>query len=148
MRNEGQQAFDFQFLLHTYWAVKDIGKVRVKGLGSVTYVDKVLNATEHQQSTDELAIAGEVDRVYRDIKTDTTSILEDGKPRLDITRDNLADTVVWNPWTQKAAAMSDFAPDDAFTKMICVEVGCVSDWVKLESGDTFEAGQVAKAAKL
>ena len=86
-----------------------------------------------------------MDRVYKSIKQDTTSILQDGKSRLDVQRDNLVDSVVWNPWIEKAKGMSDFEPNDGYKNMICVEVGAVDGWQKLEAGDTFEGGQILKS---
>ncbi|KAJ4359793.1 uncharacterized protein N0V89_000349 [Didymosphaeria variabile] len=145
VRNEGQQSFEFQFLLHTYFKIQDISKVAVNGLLGVTYVDKVLNATEHKQSDNSIKITGEVDRVYTSIPQDTTSIVEDGKPRFDVVRDNLQDTVVWNPWIEKAKSMGDFSPDDDYKHMICVEVGTVQGWQKLEKGEVFEGGQTIKS---
>ncbi|KZM28465.1 carbohydrate binding [Ascochyta rabiei] len=162
VRNEGQESFEFQFLLHTYFRIKvsfmeaayqqtpnqlaqDISKVSVNGLGSVEYVDKVLDATTHTQSEPTLRFNGEVDRVYKDIKIDTTSILEDGKPRFDVIRDNVKDTVTWNPWIEKAKATADFAPDDGYKQMVCVEVGAVNGWQKLEKGEVFEGGMLVKS---
>ena len=72
-------------------------------------------------------------------------MLEDGKPRFDVVRDNLEDTVVWNPWKEKAAAMGDFEPKDGYKEMLCVEVGSVKGWQKLEAGDGFEGGQLIKS---
>ena len=131
--------------LSTERARQDISKVAINGLGSTTYIDKMLNATEHQQSTPSLRITGETDRVYKSIKQDTTSITQDGKPRLDVTRDRLDDSVVWNPWIEKAKGMSDFEPKDGYKTMVCVEVGAVDGWQKLESGDTFEGGMIVKS---
>ena len=71
--------------------------------------------------------------------------MEAGAPRFDVVRDNLPDTVVWNPWREKAAGMGDFAPKDGFTQMVCVEVGSVDGWQKLEPGDTFEGGQLVRS---
>jgi len=145
VRNEGEESFEFQFLLHTYFRIKDISKVSVNGLGSVEYIDKVLDATTHSQTDPTLKFNGEVDRVYKDIKLDTTSILEDGKPRFDITRDNVKDTVTWNPWIEKAKSMGDFAPNDGYKNMVCVEVGAVNGWQKLEKGEVFEGGMLVKS---
>ncbi|KAJ4992006.1 aldose 1-epimerase [Stagonosporopsis vannaccii] len=145
VRNEGDESFEFQFLLHTYFKIKDISKVSVNGLGSVEYIDKVLDASAHTQTEPTLKFNGEVDRVYKDIKLDTTSILEDGKPRFDITRDNVKDTVTWNPWIEKAKAMGDFAPNDGYKNMVCVEVGAVNGWQKLEKGEVFEGGMLVKS---
>nr|POF17824.1 glucose-6-phosphate 1-epimerase [Quercus suber] len=145
VQNKGDKSFEFQMLLHTYFRVKEISKVSINGLGSTTYVDKMLNATEHQQSSPSLQIAGEVDRVYKSIKQDTTSIVEDGKPHLDVIRDNLEDSVVWNPWIEKSKGMGDFEPKDGYKQMVCVEVGSVDGWQKLEPGETFEGGQIVKS---
>lgn len=145
VRNEGKEAFEFQMLLHTYFKVDDISKLQVNGLGSTTYTDKVLNATEHTQNDPALKITGETDRVYKSIKQDTTSVLQDGKPLFDVIRDNLEDTVVWNPWVEKTKAMADLRPEDAYKHFICVEVGAVNGWQKLEGGETFEGGMIVKS---
>ncbi|KAK4988832.1 hypothetical protein LTR50_003677 [Elasticomyces elasticus] len=145
VRNEGKESFEFQMLLHTYFAVKNISKVSISGLAGTSYIDKVLDATEHSSSSPTLSITGETDRVYKSLKQDTTSILQDDKPRLDVVRDNLTDTVVWNPWKEKAKAMGDFAPDEGYMNMVCVEVGSVDGWQKLEGGETFEGGQLVKS---
>ncbi|ORY04125.1 galactose mutarotase-like domain-containing protein [Clohesyomyces aquaticus] len=145
VRNEGETSFEFQMLLHTYLKIKDISKVSITGLLGVEYVDKVLNASTHKQSDAAVTITGEVDRVYSSIPQDTTSVLEDGKPRFDVVRDNLSDTVVWNPWTEKAKAMGDFSPDTGFKEMVCVEVGSVNGWQKLDKGEVFEGGQTIKS---
>ncbi|KAF2796197.1 galactose mutarotase-like protein [Melanomma pulvis-pyrius CBS 109.77] len=145
VRNEGETSFEFQFLLHTYLKIKDISKVAINGLLGVEYVDKVLNATTHSQKDESVTITGEVDRVYSKIPQDTTTVVEDGAPRFDVVRDNLQDTVVWNPWTEKAAAMGDFSPDAGFKEMVCVEVGAVNGWQKLEKGEVFEGGQTIKS---
>jgi len=145
VRNEGKEGFEFQVLLHTYLRVKDISQTTINGLGSETYVDKVLNATTHTQSTPSLSITGEVDRVYKSLKQNTTSVLQGGQPRFDVVRDNLVDTVVWNPWIEKAKGMGDFEPKDGYKHMLCVEVGAVDGWQKLEGGESWEGGQVIKA---
>nr|OQO19685.1 hypothetical protein B0A51_10700 [Rachicladosporium sp. CCFEE 5018] len=146
VRNEGKEAFEFQMLLHSYWTVDDITKVAINGLGSTTYIDKVLDGGEHTESQTGLKITGEVDRVYKSIKQDTTSISSiDGKPRLDVTRDNISDTVIWNPWIAKTKAMADLRPEDSYKHFVCVEVGSVDGWQKLEPGETFEGGQILKS---
>ncbi|KAK6427959.1 hypothetical protein LTR95_015900, partial [Oleoguttula sp. CCFEE 5521] len=146
VRNEGKEAFEFQMLLHSYWTVDDITKVAINGLGSTAYIDKVLDGGEHTESQSGLKITGEVDRVYKSIKQDTTSISSiDGKPRLDVTRDNISDTVIWNPWIAKTKAMADLRPEDSYKHFVCVEVGSVDGWQKLEPGETFEGGQILKS---
>jgi glucose-6-phosphate 1-epimerase len=113
----------------------------------VSYTDKTLNGAVKQQSTPEVTITGEVDRVYKSIPQNTTSVVAAGKPRFDIVRDNLADTVVWNPWREKAAAMADFEPKSGYKNMLCVEVGAVSGWQQLDSGERWEGGQLMKSLR-
>ncbi|EAT86467.2 hypothetical protein SNOG_06636 [Parastagonospora nodorum SN15] len=145
VRNEGEESFEFQFLLHSYWKISDISKVSVTGLSGTEYVDKVLDAGTYQQKDNALKFTGEVDRVYKAIPQDTTSILEDGKPRFDVIRDNVKDTVTWNPWIEKAKAMGDFSPDDGYKTMVCIEIGAVDGWQKLEKGEVWEGGQLVKS---
>ena len=141
VRNEGKDAFEFQMLLHSYFSVEDIGKTTVTGLLGTTYTDKVADGREVTESSNAVAISGETDRVYAKISQDTTGVLTSGQPRFEVVRDNLSDTVVWNPGKQKAQAMGDFVPKEDWTRMLCVEVGAVNGWQKLEPGETFEAGQ-------
>ena len=168
VRNEGKEAFEFQMLLHSYFRVKvcfafdfvaptvqreadlmslpkDVSKVAVTGLTGVTYVDKILDAQTSTESNAAVRITGETDRVYQSIPQDTTSIVEAGQPRYDVVRDNLEDSVVWNPWKEKAASIGDFEPKDGYKNMICVEVGSVKGWQKLEGGETFEGGQIIRS---
>lgn len=105
----------------------------------------MLNATEHQQTDPNLHFSGEVDRVYQDIKQDTTSIVVGGQPTIDVTRDNLSDTVIWNPWIEKTKGMGDLRPEDSYKRFVCVEVGAVDGWQKLEPGEVFEGGQIVKS---
>ena len=105
----------------------------------------MLDATEHSSQGNEISFTGEVDRVYKSIKQDTTSIKVDGKPAFDVIRENLQDTVVWKPWKAKAASMSDFSPKDGYKNMVCVEVGAVNGWQTLDSQDAWAAGQIMKS---
>lgn len=66
------------------------------------------------------------------------------RPLFSITREMLPDTVVWNPWIEKAKGMADFAPEDAYQRMICVESGSVSAFQALEPGDSWEGRQTIR----
>jgi glucose-6-phosphate 1-epimerase len=94
-----------------------------------------------------LRITGETDRVYtpEGPPQSPVTVIEGGRERFRVVRDNLADVVVWNPWTEKAGAMGDFAPKDGFKNMVCVEAGTVVGWQTLEAGDAFEGAQTITA---
>lgn len=141
--NDGSRPFDFQVLLHTYLRVGNIASVEVAGLGGASFADKTDGYKTKTQPAGPLAIAGETDRAYSpaDGAATVVDVLEGGQPRFTVTRDNLNDVVVWNPWSEKAQAMGDFSPKTGYQNMLCVEPGVVSTWQTLEPGDTFEGAQ-------
>ena len=109
-------------------------------------MDKVDGAKTKVQAAG-VRITGETDRVYTPDTSPQTAVTvtEAGKERFSVVRDNLPDVVVWNPWTEKAAGMADFAPKDGFKTMICVEAGSVRGWQTLEPGDAYEGAQTITA---
>ncbi|KAG9304524.1 hypothetical protein G9A89_020088 [Geosiphon pyriformis] len=143
VKNEDSDAFDFNVLFHTYFAVPDISKVSIHGLSGLTYIDKVANNPSISDSQDVITIDQEVDRIYP--KAPNTGILIDfgGKEKFALTKTNLHDTVVWNPWIAKAEGMSDFGNEE-YKKMICVEAGTVATYINLKQGETWEGGQALK----
>ncbi|KAI5816011.1 galactose mutarotase-like domain-containing protein [Pyronema omphalodes] len=133
------RAFDFNALFHTYLRVADVTKLGITGLKGVSYKDKVEGGAEATEERDELTVASEVDRVYANVPG-TVVVKEEGRALYTVERENLADVVVWNPWTDAAKNMGDFGPDDGHMNMICVEAGAVSSWHKLMPGDSWEGG--------
>ena len=120
----------------------------MKNLESKTYIDKTRDASSHKEASNALAITEETDRIYKDLDPSVPIIVSsaaDDSPLFSITREALTDVVVWNPWTEKAKGLADFAPDDGYKNMICVEAGSVSGWQTLEAGDSWEGGQNIKS---
>ncbi|KAI1198405.1 galactose mutarotase-like domain-containing protein [Nemania serpens] len=140
--NDGKEAFECQVLLHTYLRINDITKVEVTGLEDSEYIDKVDGAKAKSQSGI-VTITGETDRVYTPAKGPSSPVVvtEGGEPAFSVVRDNLKDVVVWNPWSEKAAGIGDFAPKDGFKNMICIEAGSVRGWTALEPGDALDGAQ-------
>lgn len=132
--NSGETAFSYEVALHTYLAVGDARQVTLSGLDGASYFDKVTGRRELQAG--DITISAETDRVYdrsgEVVVTDPVL----GR-RLRITTEGAADTVVWNPWVAKSAAMADFG-DDEWPGMLCIEAGNVS-----ESAVTVEPGASA-----
>jgi len=108
----------------------------------VEYKDKVAGA-ESTESSDELKIEGEVDRVYKSVPG-AVIIKDSGKEIFTVEKRGLDDIVVWNPSTG-ASKMADFSPADGYKNMICVEAGSVAEWHTLEPGATWEGSVLAKA---
>ncbi|KAI8885651.1 hypothetical protein K501DRAFT_293338 [Backusella circina FSU 941] len=144
VKNEDEDTFEFNTLLHTYFELPDITKVKVQGLSTLEYIDKVQAGAKAVEDRQEITIDSEVDRIYKNVNGLIVLDVGNGST-IQIEKSNLKDTVVWNPWIEKAKAMGDFG-DEEYKNMICVEPGSVADWVKLGGGQTWTAGQTLTAA--
>lgn len=134
--NTDARPFTFEEALHTYLAVGDVRHVTVDGLDGAPYLDRAAGASRlHCVQDGPVRIEAETDRLYTHhgavtladpIWTRTFRIAKEGS----------ANTVVWNPWTAKAAAMPDFG-DDEWTGMICIEAAnALDNAITLASGET------------
>ncbi|KAI9503972.1 hypothetical protein GGI25_000854 [Coemansia spiralis] len=131
--------FDFTALMHTYFRVPQIDCAVVTGLKDVLYADKVKSADNVKEERDAVKINANEDRVYSNVPG-VVSVSYGGE-RVQIRRFNYKDIVLWNPWAEKAAEMSDFG-DDEYKQMICVEVGTVASKIRLSPGQIISCGQL------
>lgn len=139
VKNIGNNSFVFTPLLHTYFRVENINKVKVHGFQNQIARDDLTKITSPDPRP--LAtISQEVDRVYY-CKNDIT-LSESGNANVTrIRKFNFPTVVLWNPWIEKSKGMADFG-DDSFNRMTCIEVGDVIDGITLESGSVWEGYQV------
>lgn len=127
----GEQALDFEEALHTYFAVGDAREVRIQGLDGADYLDKV--AGDRKSQSGDVTFSQETDRVYESVSTCRIIDKQLGRSIV-IEKVGSANTVVWNPWVAKSAAMADFG-DDEWTQMCCVEtVNALGAAVEVEPG--------------
>lgn len=140
VENTGTEEFAFTCLLHTYFRVPDITTVIVSSLKGVTFIDKVKDDAKEIEQRDQVTIQENVDRIYIDTPTEHAIGNTAGGRTLLLQKSNLADTVVWNPWQEKAAAMGDLGNDDYLT-MVCVEAGSVATPQTVAPSERFQAGQ-------
>lgn len=136
VRNTGEEPYSFEEALHTYLAVKDATGVTVEGLAGARYLDKAPGGGPDLVIQDgDVTFTGETDRVYA--STGTAVVRDPGLVRtITVGKDGSANTVIWNPWTAKAAAMPDY--DDAeWPTMVCLETAnALSAAVALEPGQS------------
>jgi len=147
LTNTGERALRFEEALHAYYRVGQIEKVRVRGLDGVYYVDKTDQNQKKTQQGD-IVITTETDRVY--LNTEHEVELEDPVLRrsVHVAKENSLTSVVWNPWVQKARALSDLG-DDEWKQMICIEVSNVGDFaVDLVPGRQHTTKAIASVAHL
>lgn len=131
----GADGLDIEEALHSYLSVGEVTRISVEGLAEASYFDKVHDLQTRQRGG--LDITEETDRVYR---TDGTVRVVD--PTMDriivVAKQNSANTIVWNPWAAKSAAMPDFGRDE-WREMICVEAGNVGSQARqLSAGEVHE----------
>jgi len=136
--NIGEEEFDFTTLLHTYFKLNDISTCKLTGFAGCHFLDKVVNSNEDEIETrKEIEIDRNVDNIYKDTKSHSV-ITEDSK--ITLQKNNLPDTVLWNPWIEKAKNMSDFQ-DDGYLTMVCVEAGYVTKRKLLKPKEDFVCSQ-------
>ena len=71
-------------------------------------------------------MTAETDRVYLDTPGQCAIADRGWRRRVIIEKDGAASTVVWNPWSEKSAAMADLGYP-AWRGMVCVETGNIAD---------------------
>jgi len=133
MTNTGAQPLRFEEAFHAYFHIGDVTQARVSGLDGVTYQDKTDSFREKTQRGD-VMIEAETDRVY----LNTSHALELSDPvlrrRITVTKQNSLTTVVWNPWIEKARALTDLG-EDQWKQMLCLETSNVGEFaVELQPG--------------
>jgi D-hexose-6-phosphate mutarotase len=126
VENTGSAPFGFEAALHTYLAVGDVREASVTGLAGTTYIDKTAGMARQAAGPAPLRLTAETDSVF--LGTRTACVLDDpsGGRRIVVEKDGSATTVVWNPWADKARAMSDLG-DDEWRRMICIETANAAD---------------------
>jgi glucose-6-phosphate 1-epimerase len=124
--NDSTEPLAFEEALHTYFAVGDVRQASVMGLGGTAYLDKRDDFKRKVQPEGPLVLTGTTDRVY--LETAATCEIDDalGQRTITVEKAGSHTTVVWNPWAELAATMSDLPPD-AWPGMLCVETANVGE---------------------
>lgn len=142
VENTGKENFDFNWLFHTYFRVPDITDCLVTNLIDQQCYDQLL-AESYTEKSPMIGFTEEFDRIYKKIDTDKLfQIVELGKVLINVKRENLPDTVVWNPWIEKSKGMADFEPKEGYLNMLCIEPGHVSDFINLTKGEKWSGSQI------
>ena len=108
-------------------------------MAGCTFVDRTREPPNtYQECRDVVTINEWTDRVYTHTPPEhiITNVVSGRKMR--IQKYNFPDTVIWNPWVDKAKEIPDFG-DDEYPNMICVEAVHKSKVAKVKPGDTYKA---------
>lgn len=134
--NLGQSDLEFQCALHTYFAIGEIDSVRVRGLEGLTYLDSLNNRARSAEPRSEIAIDGEIDRIYTQVPP-TLNIT--GRDRAFTLRSSgFPDAVLWNPWIERSKRFEDLGAED-YLRFVCVEAGAIAPPVVLPHGIPWRA---------
>jgi glucose-6-phosphate 1-epimerase len=143
VENTGATAFEFTGALHSYLRLVQVEDATLEGLYGCDYRDAANEDQIIRESGTELQIEGETDRVYHDVKRPIS--LQAGNHSLTIQSQNFPDVVVWNPWVERCAALSDM-PADAWRQMLCVEAAIVQAPITLPVGEEWYGRQTLVVA--
>ncbi|MDX9665984.1 D-hexose-6-phosphate mutarotase [Pseudomonas sp. P5_152] len=137
--NRGTDSVTISQALHSYFAVSDVRNVHVEGVDGLQYIETLDNWNTVTQHGD-LRFSGETDRIYLNTP-DKLSIVDPAwERRIELTARGSRSAVIWNPWTERAAAFSDMA-DDGWQRMLCIETANVlGDVVTLAPGESHTLG--------
>lgn len=134
-RNLGTAPLAVSQALHSYFAVSDIRQIQVEGLHGCSYIDTLENWQTREQSG-ALVFSGETDRIYLDTPARMSIIDAAWQRRIQLSSVGTRSAVLWNPWTDKARRLSQFAPD-AWQRMLCIEhANVLEDSLLLMPGDS------------
>ena len=133
--NTGANPFRFEEALHTYFRVGDVEHVRVRALAGATFLDNMDSNREKIQQGD-VRLARQTDNAYIHTQAAAEVVDADLGHVLRTEKENSATTIVWNPWEEGSAKLTDL-DDDEWRSMICVEAGNIlGDAVTLDPGET------------
>ena len=125
-RNDAAEPVLYEDALHTYLAVSGIQDASVTGLEGTTYLDKTDGFSRKVQPDEPVICTRETDQVHLD--TAATCVVHDAgwDRRIVVEKTGSRSTIVWTPWSGKAAAMADMGPGE-WERMLCVESGNAAD---------------------
>jgi len=134
--NTGSETFTCSDALHTYFNIRNISDIKIKGLHGFEYFNGFEQIASGKQTDNDLEICQEENRRY--INHSTDCIIKDSgfNRNIHVSKKGSNVTVVWNPW-ENAKSIPDI-PDDGYKTMICVETAnAYSDKITVDPGKSF-----------
>jgi glucose-6-phosphate 1-epimerase len=126
----------FEEALHTYFRVGDVRRAPIAGLAGATYLDKRDDGKQKQAPEGPLQLDRFTDRVFP--ANEAAIAIEDEADgrKISVAKQGSRTTVVWNPWTEGAAALKDLG-DEEWPEFLAVETAnTATDALTLAQGET------------
>jgi len=122
--NKGEESFDFQSALHSYFTVSSIDKLEIKGsFEGKEFLNKVADETQKEERST-ITISEEYDRVYKGVNDPVLCDAGTGKTLSVVNSAGYEDTILWSPYGDEGMGYNNF---------VCVE-SAKFDPVTLDGG--------------
>lgn len=141
VENKGEESFDFQAALHSYFAISSLDNLEITGsFAGKEFLNKLVGEEGEMQTEDRevITISEEYDRVYKGVND---PVLKDAGTKKSLSVLNTAgweDTVLWNPYGNEGMGYNNF---------VCVE-SVKFDPVTLEGGSSWTGDMSLKPVAL
>lgn len=139
--NKGDEAYDFQAALHSYFTVSSLDKLEITGsFAGKEFLNKLVGDGGEMQTEDRdtITISEEYDRVYKGVNDPILKDAGTGKALAVLNQAGWEDTVLWNPYGNEGMGYNNF---------VCVE-SVKFDPVSLDGGASWEAVMALKPSSL
>jgi len=141
VENKGEESFDFQAALHSYFTVSSLDNLEITGsFEGKEFLNKLAGDGGETQTEDRssIVIAEEYDRIYSGVNDPVLNDSGTGKALSVLNTAGWEDTVLWNPFGDEGMGYNNF---------VCVESAKI-DPVTLEGGGTWTADMGLKPSDL
>ena len=124
--NSGDQEFQFEAALHSYFAAGEIHEASVHGLQGVPFVEHAREPEGDWDSNAPIQFRAETDRVFQHVPDELTLRAQTLARTVTLRSNNAGSAIVWNPWPNKTARLSQMRTDD-WRSFVCIETANVAD---------------------
>lgn len=141
VENKGEEAFDFQAALHSYFTVSSLDNLEIAGsFEGKEFLNKMVGDEGEMQTEDRssITIAEEYDRVYKGVNDPVLNDKGTGKALSVLNTAGWEDTVLWSPYGDEGMGYNNF---------VCVE-SVKFDPVTVEGGATWTGDMALKPSAL
>mmetsp|Transcript_27836 Transcript_27836/g.58274 ORF Transcript_27836/g.58274 Transcript_27836/m.58274 type:complete len:342 (-) Transcript_27836:802-1827(-) len=141
VENTGEEAFEFQAALHSYFTVSSMDSLEITGsFAGKEFLNKMVG-DEGEMQTEEreaITISEEYDRVYKGVNDPVLKDSGSGKALAVLNEAGWEDTVLWNPYGNEGMGYNNF---------VCVE-SVKFDPVSVDGGASWEGIMSLKPSDL
>mmetsp|Transcript_1093 Transcript_1093/g.1001 ORF Transcript_1093/g.1001 Transcript_1093/m.1001 type:complete len:344 (-) Transcript_1093:181-1212(-) len=140
VENKGEESFDFQAALHSYFTVSALENLEIAGsFEGKEFLNKMVGEGEMQtEERSAITITEEYDRVYKGVNDPVLKDSGTGKALSVVNSAGWEDTVLWNPFGDEGMGYNNF---------VCVE-SVKFDPVSLEGGASWVGDMALKPSSL